>query len=50
MKIGQLAVFQMTSPAEFLSGSKVRGSWYQGQRGPTASRSWQGLHRTVLPS
>ncbi|MEU0656136.1 dCTP deaminase [Streptomyces albogriseolus] len=50
MKIGQLAVFQLTSPAEHPYGSAVRGSRYQGQRGPTASRSWQHFHRTVLPS
>lgn len=50
MKIGQLAVFQLTGPAEFPYGSTVRGSRYQGQRGPTASRSWQNFHRTELPS
>ncbi|MGW2739143.1 dCTP deaminase [Streptomyces sp. NPDC001288] len=49
MKIGQLAVFQMTGPSEFPYGSSVRGSRYQGQRGPTASRSWQNFHRTALP-
>jgi dCTP deaminase len=49
MKVGQLAVFQMTGPAEFPYGSAVRGSRYQGQRGPTASRSWQNFHRTALP-
>jgi dCTP deaminase len=48
MKVGQLAVFQMTGPAEFPYGSAVRGSRYQGQRGPTASRSWQNFHRTAL--
>ena len=41
MKIGQLCVFQLTSPAEHPYGSAVNGSRYQGQRGPTASRSWQ---------
>ena len=50
MKVGQLAVFAMTSAAEFPYGSAERGSRYQGQRGPTASRSWQNFHRTVLPS
>ncbi|MFG2359363.1 dCTP deaminase [Streptomyces sp. NPDC048521] len=50
MKVGQLAVFQMTGPAEFPYGSVERGSRYQGQRGPTASRSWQNFHRTALPS
>lgn len=50
MKIGQLALFAMTSSAEHPYGSAVRGSRYQGQRGPTASRSWQHFHRTVLPA
>lgn len=49
MKIGQICVFALSSPAEYPYGSEVRGSRYQGQRGPTASRSWQGFHRTVLP-
>ncbi|GAA3306967.1 hypothetical protein GCM10020295_64600 [Streptomyces cinereospinus] len=31
-------------------GSMERGSRYQGQRGPTPSRSWQGLHQTTLPA
>lgn len=49
MKIGQLAVMEMSGPAEHPYGSAVRGSRYQGQRGPTASRSWQNFHRTALP-
>lgn len=49
MKVGQLAVFALSSPAEQPYGSAVRGSRYQGQRGPTASRSWQNFHRTDLP-
>ena len=49
MKVGQLCVIQMTGPAEFPYGSAERGSRYQGQRGPTASRSWQNFHRTELP-
>lgn len=49
MKVGQLCVFQMTSLAEHPYGSVVRGSRYQGQRGPTASRSWQNFHRIMLP-
>lgn len=48
MKIGQLCVMPLTSPAEHPYGSAVRGSRYQGQRGPTASRSWQDFHRTRL--
>ncbi len=46
MKIGQLCFFRLTSPAEQPYGSPAYGSRYQGQRGPTASRSWQGFHRT----
>ena len=38
MKIGQLCLFQLTSPAERPYGSPELGSKYQGQRGPTASR------------
>jgi dCTP deaminase len=39
MKIGQLGVFRLSSPAEHPYGSAVYGSRYQGQRGPTPSRS-----------
>ncbi|UZN03532.1 dCTP deaminase [Cellulomonas sp. S1-8] len=48
MKIGQLCFFRLTSPTENPYGSSAYGSRYQGQRGPTASRSWQGFHRTEL--
>ncbi len=48
MKIGQLCFFRLTSPAENPYGSAVYGSRYQGQRGPTASRSAQGFHRTQV--
>lgn len=41
MRIGQLCVMPMLSPAEHPYGSALYGSRYQGQRGPTASRSWQ---------
>jgi dCTP deaminase len=41
MKIGQLCIFRLSSPAEHPYGSAVYGSRYQGQRGPTASRSAQ---------
>jgi dCTP deaminase len=41
MKIGQMCVFRLAVPAEHPYGSAVYGSHYQGQRGPTASRSWQ---------
>ena len=40
MKIGQLCLFQLSSPAEHPYGSEIYGSRYQGQRGPTPSRSW----------
>lgn len=39
MKIGQLCFFRLTSPAKHPYGSGVLGSRYQGQVGPTASRS-----------
>jgi len=45
MKIGQLCFFQLSSAAEHPYGSDVYGSHYQGQRGPTASRSWAGFSR-----
>jgi dCTP deaminase len=45
MKIGQLAFFRLSSPAESPYGSEGYGSHYQGQRGPTASRSFQNFHR-----
>jgi dCTP deaminase len=41
MKIGQLCLFKMTSPAERPYGSKGVGSKYQGQRGPTPSRYYR---------
>ena len=40
MKVGQLAIFQMSSPAEAPYGSGALGSKYQGQRGPTPSKSY----------
>jgi len=39
MKIGQLCFFQLSSESENPYGSSKYGSRYQGQRGPTASRS-----------
>lgn len=48
MKIGQLCFFRLSSAAEQPYGSSAYGSRYQGQRGPTASRSWQGFHRTEV--
>jgi dCTP deaminase len=41
MKIGQISFFRLTSPAERPYGSRERGSKYQGQRGPTASRFFE---------
>lgn len=46
MKIGQLCFFRLSSPAEHPYGSEKYGSRYQGQRGPTASRSSQNFHRS----
>jgi dCTP deaminase len=46
MKIGQLCFFRLSSPAEHPYGSDRHGSRYQGQRGPTASRSFRSFHRT----
>ena len=40
MKIGQLCLLRLTSPAENPYGSSAAGSKYQGQRGPTPSRSY----------
>lgn len=46
MKIGQLCFIRMSSAAEHPYGSSVYGSRYQGQRGPTPSRSFQNFHIT----
>lgn len=48
MKIGQLCLFRLESPAEHPYGSDVYGSRYQGQRGPTPSRSYLNFHRSQL--
>jgi dCTP deaminase len=48
MKIGQLCFFRLSSPAEHPYGSDRYGSRYQGQRGPTASRSAHNFHRTQV--
>ncbi|MFI9840593.1 dCTP deaminase [Nonomuraea sp. NPDC051941] len=48
MKIGQLCVFRLSSPAEHPYGSAKYGSRYQGQRGPTPSRSFRDFHRTKV--
>jgi len=46
MKIGQLCFFQLSSPSETPYGSAKYLNRYQGQRGPTASRSYMNFHRT----
>lgn len=46
MKIGQLCFFKLTSPSEHPYGSEKYSSRYQGQRGPTASRSYKSFYRT----
>ena len=48
MKIGQLCFFRLSSPAQNPYGSEKYGSRYQGQRGPTASRSFQNFHQTQV--
>jgi dCTP deaminase len=40
MKIGQLCLFRLSSAAEHPYGSAQYGSRYQGQRGPTPSKSY----------
>lgn len=49
MKIGQLCFFQLSSPADAPYGAGARGSRYQGQRGPTASRSHLKFERVHVP-
>ena len=48
MKIGQLCLFQLSSSAEFPYGSAKYGSRYQGQRGPTPSRSFLNFHQSKV--
>ena len=48
MKIGQLCFFRLSSASEFPYGSEKYGSRYQGQRGPTPSRSHRNFHRTEI--
>ncbi|MFE5580294.1 dCTP deaminase [Kitasatospora sp. NPDC056531] len=48
MKIGQLCLFRLSSPSEHPYGSERYGSRYQGQRGPTPSRSFLNFHRTKV--
>jgi dCTP deaminase len=46
MKIGQLCFFKLTSASEHPYGSEKYSSRYQGQRGPTASRSYKNFYKT----
>jgi dCTP deaminase len=48
MKIGQLCFFDLSSPAEHPYGSQQHQSRYQGQRGPTPSRSYLNFDRTEI--
>ncbi len=48
MKIGQLCLIKLSSPAEHPYGSAIYGSRYQGQRGPTPSKSWLNFHKTDI--
>ena len=48
MKIGQLCFFRLSSPAIHPYGSAKYGSRYQGQRGPTPSKSFANFHRTQI--
>jgi dCTP deaminase len=47
MKIGQVSFIQMTTPADHPYGSKVTGSKYQGQQGPTPSRYFENFRPTT---
>jgi dCTP deaminase len=48
MKIGQLCLIKLSSAAEHPYGSAVYGSRYQGQRGPTPSKSWLNFHKSEI--
>ena len=48
MKIGQLCLIKLSSPAEHPYGSALYGSRYQGQRGPTPSRSWMNFYQSEV--
>lgn len=48
MKIGQLCFFDLSSPALHPYGSQGLGSHYQGQRGPTPSRTHERFTRTRI--
>jgi dCTP deaminase len=48
MKIGQLCLIKLSSPAEHPYGSAIYASRYQGQRGPTPSRSFMNFHQSKI--
>lgn len=48
MKIGQLCLIKLSSRAEHPYGSALYGSRYQGQRGPTQSRSWMNFYQSKV--
>ena len=50
MKIGQLCFLRTSSPVDNAYGSGPYFNRYQGQRGPTASRSHLNFHRTDVQS
>ena len=48
MKIGQLCLIKLSSAAEHPYGSAQYLNRYQGQRGPTPSRSYMNFHRSTI--
>jgi len=48
MKIGQLCLIKLSTPAEHPYGSAIYASRYQGQRGPTPSRSFMNFHKSKI--
>ena len=48
MKIGQLCLIKLSSPAQHPYGSAIYGSRYQGQRGPTPSKSWLNFYQSKI--
>ncbi|MCI1241264.1 MAG: dCTP deaminase, partial [Bifidobacterium subtile] len=48
MKIGQMCFFELSSPAAHPYGSAGTGSHYQGQRGPTPSRSYEHFYKADI--
>lgn len=48
MKIGQLCLIKLSSAAEHPYGSALYGSRYQGQRGPTPSKSYLNFHKSKI--